>query len=206
MMNTPYNSFNKPAGNANFVQVTKLEAEQQPRNAGNAGNVGNAVMNASPQKLISVPVQNVVDSDEETEVMSTVSSEYIDGTDGDTIDTDADTDADDEDDSDADADVDDEEEEDAEDDSDAADMVGGGSGSDSDAETSSTVSTAEILGRDPLFLVLSEFLMDDEGNNIVHILSKINKNLSKLTKALESNKKKDESGKKQKHRREDASA
>lgn len=57
---------------------------------------------------------------------------------------------------------------------------------DSDNEsTTSSVSTTEILGRDPLFLVLSEFLMDDEGNNIVHILQKINKNLSKIAKSLD---------------------
>lgn len=65
--------------------------------------------------------------------------------------------------------------------------------------TTSSVSTTEILGRDPLFLVLSEFLMDEEGNNIVHILGKINKNLSRLAKALEegtSNRHKDRKEKK----------
>lgn len=66
-------------------------------------------------------------------------------------------------------------------------FIGGGhkSGSDSDTESTSSVSTTELLGRDPLFLVLSEFLMDEEGNNIVHVMQKINKNLSKIAKALE---------------------
>lgn len=67
----------------------------------------------------------------------------------------------------------------------------------SNSDTASTVSTTEILGRDPLFLVLSEFLMDEEGNNIVHVLSSINKNLSKLVKAL------DKSGKKNASKSED---
>jgi hypothetical protein len=74
-----------------------------------------------------------------------------------------------------------------EDDESELDEQSGGAGkrdSASEADTSSTVSTTEILGRDPLFLVLSEFLMDDEGNNIVHVLSSINKNLSKIAKAL----------------------
>lgn len=66
------------------------------------------------------------------------------------------------------------------------DVPQSGTNDDDDNEsTTSSVSTTEILGRDPLFLVLSEFLMDEEGNNIVHILSKINKNLSRVAKALE---------------------
>ena len=73
---------------------------------------------------------------------------------------------------------------------------------DDDESTTSSVSTTEILGRDPLFLVLSEFLMDEEGNNIVHILSKINKNLSRVAKALEertSHRHKDRKEEKKKH-------
>lgn len=54
----------------------------------------------------------------------------------------------------------------------------------SDTESSSSISTTDLLGRDPLFLVLSELLLDEEGNNLVHVLTKINKNLSKIAKAL----------------------
>jgi hypothetical protein len=60
-------------------------------------------------------------------------------------------------------------------------MLDGGAG---DSDTISSVSTTEILGKYPLFLVLTEFLMDDEGNNIVHVLHDINKNLSKIAKRL----------------------
>jgi hypothetical protein len=61
-------------------------------------------------------------------------------------------------------------------------------GNSTDIDASSTVSTTELLGKDPLFLVLSEFLMDEEGNNIVHALQKVNKNLSKIVKLLEKKK------------------
>jgi hypothetical protein len=49
----------------------------------------------------------------------------------------------------------------------------------------STVSTAEILAKDPLFLVLSEFFMDEKGNTIVHTLSKVAKNIEKLDASVE---------------------
>lgn len=49
----------------------------------------------------------------------------------------------------------------------------------------STVSTAEILAKDPLFLVLSEFFMDEKGNTIVHTLSKVAKNIEKLNAGVE---------------------
>ncbi len=49
----------------------------------------------------------------------------------------------------------------------------------------STVSTAEILAKDPLFLVLSEFFMDEKGNTIVHTLSKVAKNIEKLNASVE---------------------
>lgn len=66
------------------------------------------------------------------------------------------------------------------------DLLNGGAGSD----TVSSVSTTEILGKYPLFLVLTEFLMDDEGNNIVHVLHDINRNLAKIAKRLGSSDKK----------------
>jgi hypothetical protein len=62
-------------------------------------------------------------------------------------------------------------------------VLNGGAGA-GDSDTVSSVSTTEILGKYPLFLVLTEFLMDDEGNNIVHVLHDINKNLSKIAKRL----------------------
>jgi hypothetical protein len=61
-------------------------------------------------------------------------------------------------------------------------IMNGGAGGDGD--TVSSVSTTEILGKYPLFLVLTEFLMDDEGNNIVHVLHDINKNLAKIAKRI----------------------
>lgn len=64
------------------------------------------------------------------------------------------------------------------------------SGGASYTESSSTVSTTELLGRDPLFLVLSQFLMSDDGGNIVDALMKINKHLSKLVKVFEQKKEK----------------
>jgi hypothetical protein len=70
------------------------------------------------------------------------------------------------------------------------------------SDTSSTVSTTELLGRDPLFLVLSEFFMDEEGNNIIHVLQKINKNLSKLAKMHEGKRDKKSSHNKKKNHKE----
>lgn len=57
------------------------------------------------------------------------------------------------------------------------------SGGASEDDTSS-ISTADILSKDPLFLVLSEFLMDEEGTNIVTMLGRINKSLKALKSAL----------------------
>jgi hypothetical protein len=70
-------------------------------------------------------------------------------------------------------------------------LVGGKEKSDTDSVSS--VSTTEILSKDPLFLVLSEFLMDAEtgdnivnvGNNIVKVLSKINSKLGRIADVLE---------------------
>ena len=70
------------------------------------------------------------------------------------------------------------------DDSSLADGQNGGDYAESEYGGSS-VSTAEILAKDPLFLVLSEFFMDEEGNTIVHALSKIGNNIEKLNKNIE---------------------
>jgi hypothetical protein len=77
----------------------------------------------------------------------------------------------------------------------------GGKGRSSDTESVSSVSTTEILSKDPLFLVLSQFLMDDEtgsnivhvGNDIVKVLSKINSKLGRIADSLEKKHKKDKS-------------
>jgi hypothetical protein len=58
------------------------------------------------------------------------------------------------------------------------------SGGARDDDTSS-ISTADILSKDPLFLVLSEFLMDEEGTNIVTMLGRINKSIKALKTALD---------------------
>lgn len=76
----------------------------------------------------------------------------------------------------------------------------------SDTESLSSVSTTEILSKDPLFLVLSEFLMDDEtgsnivhiGNDIVKVLSKINSKLGRIADSLEKKQKKDKMKKRHK--------
>jgi len=54
--------------------------------------------------------------------------------------------------------------------------VGGGS--------EASYDTAELLGGDPLFLVLSKFFMTADGQNIADILLEISHNLKKLNKAL----------------------
>lgn len=52
---------------------------------------------------------------------------------------------------------------------------------DDDTEsTISTVSTTQMLGGDPLFLVLSEYLVNKKGDNIVTVLDKLNDNIAKL--------------------------
>lgn len=68
----------------------------------------------------------------------------------------------------------------------------------SDTDTTSSVSTTDILSRDPLFLVLSEFLMDEStgnniihvGNNLVNVLNKINSKLGRIADAIEQKKQK----------------
>lgn len=52
------------------------------------------------------------------------------------------------------------------------------------ASSQSSTSTIDCLSRDPLFLVLSQYLSNDSGN-IVDVLCKINKNLKRLVKAFE---------------------
>lgn len=77
--------------------------------------------------------------------------------------------------------------------------LSGGKTKSSDTESVSSVSTTEILSKDPLFLVLSEFLMDDEtgsnivhvGNDIVKVLSKINSKLGRIADSLEKKQKKE---------------
>lgn len=76
-----------------------------------------------------------------------------------------------------------------------------------DNESTSSVSTTEILSRDPLFLVLSEFLMDEAtGNNIIHVgnglvqvLNKINSKLGRIVDVLE---KKNQGDRKKEKKRE----
>ena len=45
-----------------------------------------------------------------------------------------------------------------------------------------TIDTIELLSKDPLYLVLSKVLLGKNGDNLVDILEKINKNLKKLVK------------------------
>jgi hypothetical protein len=59
-------------------------------------------------------------------------------------------------------------------------MQSGGSVSDSGDSTS----TSQLLSSDPLFLVLSQYLVNDKNENIVTVLSKINRNLAKLVRTL----------------------
>jgi vacuolar-type H+-ATPase subunit I/STV1 len=54
-----------------------------------------------------------------------------------------------------------------------------------DDEDTASVDTVTMLGKDPLFLVLSKFLMNENGN-IVDILEKINKNLENLANMITS--------------------
>jgi hypothetical protein len=63
-------------------------------------------------------------------------------------------------------------------------------GSMKDSDTVSSVSTTELLGRDPLYLVLSNFLANEEGENVVDVLSKLNRNLAKLINVLDKDHKK----------------
>jgi hypothetical protein len=55
------------------------------------------------------------------------------------------------------------------------------------SDSVSSVSTTELLGRDPLFLVLSQFLMNDAtGNNLVHVLEGISDKLSAVVDSITS--------------------
>lgn len=54
---------------------------------------------------------------------------------------------------------------------------------DSDDGAKSETSTIDALSKDPLFLVLSEYLSNDQGN-IVDALFKINKSLKKMIKLM----------------------
>lgn len=57
----------------------------------------------------------------------------------------------------------------------------------SDSESVSTVSTTELLGKDPLFLVLSQYFMtsdSDGGKNITDVLEDISKSVKKGVKVL----------------------
>jgi hypothetical protein len=98
-------------------------------------------------------------------------------------DEDADEDADEDVDEDVDEDEDEDEDEDANENEEP--LAGGKSRVEADYDDSSSVSTADILAKDPLFLVLSEFLMDEKGNTIVHALNKIGKHLEKINKNME---------------------
>lgn len=58
--------------------------------------------------------------------------------------------------------------------------------SDSDDDVASESSTIDCLSRDPLFLVLSQFLTSEKKNvNIVDALCKINKSLKRIIKLLD---------------------
>lgn len=54
----------------------------------------------------------------------------------------------------------------------------------SDDDTKSETSTIDALSKDPLFLVLSEYLSNDKGN-IVDALFKINKSLKQIIKLMQ---------------------
>jgi len=62
--------------------------------------------------------------------------------------------------------------------------AGGSDLSDSASEASSTGSynTIDLLGGDPLFLVLSKFFMSEDGRNIADILEDISYKLEKLVR------------------------
>lgn len=50
-----------------------------------------------------------------------------------------------------------------------------------DIEDASSQATSELLGQDPLFLILSQFFMSSEtGDNITTVLEKLNKNIEAL--------------------------
>jgi hypothetical protein len=79
---------------------------------------------------------------------------------------------------------DEEEEEEEEEDDEEEEGEGEEGDQDGGASVASTTSTTRMLSEDPLFLVLSEYLVNSKGENIVTVLDKINTNLSKLLKYL----------------------
>lgn len=81
-----------------------------------------------------------------------------------------------------------EDEEEDENEGEVKDPVSGG-GNKKETDTESSVSTTELLSRDPLYLVLNNFLCNDNGENLVDVLSKINRNIVKLINAIEKQKK-----------------
>lgn len=78
----------------------------------------------------------------------------------------------------------------SDDDVEQSDQQGGGKSSSSDgtsdsaSDSTSTCSTSELLSADPLYFVMSRFLMNEDGQNIVHVLEKINNNLKKIAKSM----------------------
>lgn len=171
------------------VQVTKLDSipapqsmpPQAPMVQPNAGFPQQTISYPEPEvsRLTPVPVVEVTDTESDS------SSTTTDSLDDDFSDSDSSGSSSDSDSS-------------SGDDKASSGTQEGGSKRAFDAETSSSVSTTEILSRDPLFLVLSEFLMDEQtGNNIVHIggglvevLNKINSKLGRIADALEKKQKK----------------
>lgn len=187
--------------NSSQVQVTKLNSTTTP-NAPSTNTQYNSSQSApqpsvnaerydiaqSPNtpSLTPIPTVEVSDSDDE-------GSDYTYGDEGDSDDYGEDNDSD-------------ASSENGEDESDISplEQQSGGGSRDNDNESTSSVSTTEILSRDPLFLVLSEFFMDEAtGNNIVHVgnglvqvLNKINSKLGRIADALEKKNKRKEDQKK----------
>lgn len=61
-------------------------------------------------------------------------------------------------------------------------LAGGDKRKQKDDESECTV---DLLGQDPLFLVLSEFLMSEKGDNIATVLEKLNLTLQQLIPAVQ---------------------
>jgi len=170
------------------VQITKLDSvpapqatpQQAPMVQPNVGFPQQANSYPEASRFAPVPVVEVTDSDSDSSSTST-DSFGDDYSDSDSSDTSSDSEGSSVDEAKA-----------------NSGSLEGGAKRDFDAETSSSVSTTEILSRDPLFLVLSEFLMDEQtGNNIVHVgsgivevLNKINSKLGRIADALEKKQKK----------------
>lgn len=56
--------------------------------------------------------------------------------------------------------------------------------SDEESESGDSVATIDLLGGDPLYLVLSEFFVSKKKENIVDVIDKLNDNLEKLYKLM----------------------